>query len=158
MKKKFMVKQGKLHFHWQRIKRVKFSGQVLCKNTNIHSHCVKSVQIRSFFWSVFSCIWTEYGDLLRTSVHVQCGNFKLIFSLEKQQIWTLSIIMLKMAKHTFNILRCKYYKILKHVCPCFNIMHERVRFSEWELLFLFFASEYTKKNWAHLSWAQYTHK
>ena len=27
-------------------------------------HCVKSVQIRSFvFWSVFSCIRTEYGDL-----------------------------------------------------------------------------------------------
>ena len=23
-------------------------------------HCVKSVQIRSFFWSVFSCIRTEY--------------------------------------------------------------------------------------------------
>ena len=30
-------------------------------------HCVKSVQIRSFFWSVFSCIRTEYGDL-RSSV------------------------------------------------------------------------------------------
>ena len=26
-------------------------------------HCVKSVQIRSYFWSVFSCIRTEYGDL-----------------------------------------------------------------------------------------------
>ena len=26
-------------------------------------HCAKSVQIRSFFWSVFSCIRTEYGDL-----------------------------------------------------------------------------------------------
>ena len=24
---------------------------------------MKSVQIRSFFWSVFSCIWAEYGDL-----------------------------------------------------------------------------------------------
>ena len=24
-------------------------------------HCVKSVQIRSYFWSVFSCIRTEYG-------------------------------------------------------------------------------------------------
>ena len=24
------------------------------------SHCVKSVQIRSFFWAVFSCIRTEY--------------------------------------------------------------------------------------------------
>ena len=31
------------------------------------SHCVKSVQIRSFFWSVFSCIWTEYGDLRSNS-------------------------------------------------------------------------------------------
>ena len=29
------------------------------------SHCVKSVQIRSYFWSVFSYIRTEYGDLLR---------------------------------------------------------------------------------------------
>ena len=24
-------------------------------------HCVKSVQIRSYFWSVFSCIRIEYG-------------------------------------------------------------------------------------------------
>ena len=32
-------------------------------------HCVKSVQIRSFFWSVFSCIWTEYGDLRRFTFH-----------------------------------------------------------------------------------------
>ena len=31
----------------------------------IHTnHCVKSVKIRSFFRSVFSCIRTEYGDLL----------------------------------------------------------------------------------------------
>ena len=27
-------------------------------------HCVKSVQIRSYFWSVFSCIQTGYGDVL----------------------------------------------------------------------------------------------
>ena len=27
-------------------------------------HCVKSVLIRSFFWSVFSCIRTEYGEIL----------------------------------------------------------------------------------------------
>ena len=30
-------------------------------------HCLKSVQIRSFFWSVFSRIWTEYGEMLRIS-------------------------------------------------------------------------------------------
>ena len=28
-----------------------------------YKHCVKSVQIRSFFWSIFSRIWNEYGDL-----------------------------------------------------------------------------------------------
>ena len=28
---------------------------------------VKSVQIRSFFLSIFFCIWAEYGDLLRKS-------------------------------------------------------------------------------------------
>ena len=27
------------------------------------SHGVKSVQIRSYFWSVFSCIRTEYGEI-----------------------------------------------------------------------------------------------
>ena len=26
-------------------------------------HCVKSVQIWIYFWSVFSCIWTEYGEI-----------------------------------------------------------------------------------------------
>ena len=31
-------------------------------------HYVKSVQIRSIFWSVFSCIRTEYGDLRRFTV------------------------------------------------------------------------------------------
>ena len=35
-------------------------------------HCVKSVQIQSFFWSVFSRILTEYGEILRiTSYSVQ---------------------------------------------------------------------------------------
>ena len=35
--------------------------------TVLRYHCVKSVQIRSFFWSVFSCIRTECGDLLGKS-------------------------------------------------------------------------------------------
>ena len=36
---------------------------------NILSHCVKSVQIHSFFWSLSSCIWTEYGEILRISLY-----------------------------------------------------------------------------------------
>ena len=45
-----------------------FANPVLClaPNRQIDTHCVKSVQIRSFFWSVFSCIRTEYGDLRNT--------------------------------------------------------------------------------------------
>ena len=34
-----------------------------CENP-YDKHCVKNVQIRSFFWSIFSCIRTEYGELL----------------------------------------------------------------------------------------------
>ena len=33
-------------------------------------HCVKSVQIRSFFWSIFSRIRTEYGEIRNISPYV----------------------------------------------------------------------------------------
>ena len=33
------------------------------KDTNISTHYVKSAQMQSFFWSIFSCIWTKYRDL-----------------------------------------------------------------------------------------------
>ena len=51
------------------------------------NHCVKSVQIRSFFWSVFSCIRTKYGDLRSKSpysVRIQENTDQ-----KKLRIWTL---------------------------------------------------------------------
>ena len=33
-------------------------------------HCVKSVQVRSFFWPVFSRIRTEYGETRSNSVRM----------------------------------------------------------------------------------------
>ena len=51
------------------------------------NHCVKSVQIRSFSWTVFSCIWIEYGDLWsksRYSVRIQ-----KIMDQKKLRIWTI---------------------------------------------------------------------
>ena len=39
----------------------------LYQKSNIDPHRVKSFQVQSFFWSVFSCIWIECGDLLRKS-------------------------------------------------------------------------------------------
>ena len=51
--------------------------------TSPSPHYVKNVQIRSFFWSVFSCIWTEYRKI-RTrkncvfghSTHSACESWK----------------------------------------------------------------------------------
>ena len=36
----------------------------------VNYHCVKGVQIRSYFRSAFSCIRTEYGDLLLKSPYL----------------------------------------------------------------------------------------
>ena len=50
-------------------------------------YCVKSIQIRSFFWSAFSCIWPEYGDLLRKSL---CSvRIEKNTDQKKLRIWTL---------------------------------------------------------------------
>ena len=54
---------------------------------SILKHCVKSVQIRSLFWSVFPCIRTEYEDLLsksRYSVQMRENTDQ-----KKLRVWTL---------------------------------------------------------------------
>ena len=53
------------------------------------SYCVKSFQLRSFFWSIFSCIRTVYGDLRSKSsysvrIHENTDQKKL-------RNWTLFI-------------------------------------------------------------------
>ena len=59
---------------------------------NITQRCVKIVQIRSYLWSIFSCICTEYGDLLRKylySVQIQENTDKItpyLDTLEAVQI------------------------------------------------------------------------
>ena len=55
--------------------------------TNQNCHCVKSVQLRSYFWSIFPCIRTEYRDLLRKSpclILIQENTDQ-----KKRRIWTL---------------------------------------------------------------------
>ena len=52
------------------------------KETNIQ-RCVKSVQIRSFFWSVFSCIRTEYRKI-RTRKNSIFGYFS-----RSASFWTI---------------------------------------------------------------------
>ena len=51
------------------------------------SRYAKSVQIRSFFWSVFSRIWTEYGEILRISPYSVRMRENTV--QKKLRIWTL---------------------------------------------------------------------
>ena len=66
-------------------------------------HCVKNVQIRSFFWSVFSRIWSEYWDLWSKSFQ----KLRLISG------WTFKRQPHKMAKHT-HVIR----QPLQKICLC----------------------------------------
>ena len=60
---------------------------LICSFFFLSLHSVKSGQIQSFFWSVFSRIQTEYGDILRISSYlVQMWENT---DQKKLRIWTL---------------------------------------------------------------------
>ena len=54
------------------------------------NHSVKSVQIRSFFWSVFSCIRTGYADLRGKSLY--SVRLQENTDQKKLRIWTLHAV------------------------------------------------------------------
>ena len=58
-------------------------------NAQIYSqwHCLECVQTRSFFWSVFSPIWTEYGEILRIYPH--SVRMRENMDQKKLRIWAL---------------------------------------------------------------------
>ena len=59
-----------------------------CLFSLVNQHCVKSVQIRSFFWSVFSHIRTEYGETRIISPH--SARMPENTDQKKLRMWTLS--------------------------------------------------------------------
>ena len=62
-----------------------------------HVHCVKSVQIRSFFWSVFSRIWTEYGD----------GDWDILWKIvgSRIKIWFWNMALKKLLQGLYDFER-----------------------------------------------------
>ena len=52
----------------------------------INKHCVKSVQIRSFLWSLFSRIWTEYEEI--RSISPYSVRIRKTADQKKLRIWT----------------------------------------------------------------------
>ena len=78
------------------------------------SHCVKSVQIRSFFWSVFSHVRAEYGEV--RSISPYSVRIRENTDQKKLRIWTLFIqwfisnlfMTLCKTRFWFSILYFKY--------------------------------------------------
>ena len=93
-------------------------------------HCMKSVKIRSFFWSIFSRIWTEYGvikyltNLLVTTrvlinyipLNSEClelrqGGLQSVFSHlplqgKKCSLYAIGMILIQFLKYSYkNTLR-----------------------------------------------------
>ena len=56
-------------------------------------HCVKSVQIQCFLWSVFSRIRIEYGEILRISPYSVWMRENT--DQKKLRIWTLHVVVSK---------------------------------------------------------------
>ena len=52
--------------------------KVIKKKVDKLYHCVKNVQIQSYFWSVFSCIWTEYRKI-RTRNNSALRHFHSVY-------------------------------------------------------------------------------
>ena len=50
------------------------------------ANCVKSIQIRSFFWSLLTYIRTEYGDLLRIQSAYRKMRTKKNFVSDRAQL------------------------------------------------------------------------
>ena len=70
--------------------------------------CVKSVQIWSFFWSVFSSIWTEYGEIRSISPY----SDQMLENTDQKnfRIWTHFTQCLYV--HSENILtKCFYWSL-----------------------------------------------
>ena len=87
-------------------------------------HCMKSVQILSFFWSVFSCIRIEYGDFhsrfrilsecwkIRTRKNFLFGHFSRSVCLSHSSLFLISFTSDHFSEHLWAFSNSSY-----SVCP-----------------------------------------
>ena len=90
---------------WRSAMKMKSDLTKLCQVRLRDLHCVKSVLIRSYFCSVFSCIRTEYRKIwtrnnsvfghISRSISASGSNFKLNFSVEKHNEFALTRSLIK---------------------------------------------------------------
>ena len=107
---------------------------------------MKSVQIRSIFWSQFYCIRTEYGDLLRKVIQENTDKKTL-------RIWTLfTQCSCDVMTHEYFILHAtmsveETFRSLSG--PLSNNIKRRNPDSFYKLIIL---KKFSKFSWKHLQW------
>ena len=96
---------SRLYLNWKNMRRKRQMNNL----GKCVSHCMKSVQIRSFFWSVFSWIRTEYEEILRISQY--SARIRKSTDQKKLRIWTL-------------FTQCRGWLLLRHFsCLSYIYLH-----------------------------------
>ena len=94
------------------------SSKLEIKTLDWPQHCVKSVQIWSFFWSVFSRIRAEYRDLRSKSQYSVLTRKNV--DQKKLCIWTLFTQCQDVVLTPFLMFSWIFQKKLKCCLLCFN--------------------------------------
>ena len=108
-----MLMVSKTNFFYQSGIRNTNSNLILCQEVEKwHYHCAKSVQIQSYFWSVFSRIRTDYFVSLR--IQSECGK-----------IWTRNNSVF--GHFTSSVSDCFYVILGRHISRKLQSMHTETR-------------------------------
>ena len=84
-------------------------------------HCVKSVQIRSILWSVFSRIRTEYGEILRIQSNTR-SNTPYLNTFHAVEVFYKKAALKNCARFTG-----------KHLCWSLSLIKLRLQFEYCEI-------------------------
>ena len=95
----------------------------------LRNNCMKSVKVRSFFWSAFSRIQTEYGNLLCKSpysVRMSENTYQ-----KKLRLWTLFTEWIVKYQGTMTLVKlscngrdCTHYRYIDYQISNFYITIE----------------------------------
>ena len=119
-------------FYYYHILHNKKTAKIVQRKTQSphQIHCVKSVQIRSIFWSVFSRIWTEYGEILRISPY----SARMWENTDQKilRIWTLFRQWFIIKIHLWYICdSSKYWNICRNTTITFQEKKTGFQFYVW---------------------------
>ena len=99
------------------------SKQKCMEGKKTKKHCVKNVQIRNFFWSVFSCIWTEYRNV-RPEKTPYLDTFHAV---KARLLWVpnfihrIDLLVNSLVRNRALRKFCKFCKIRREISMTFSI-------------------------------------